>query len=310
MAEQLKWLGLPVAELFEQADILFASLANPRLKVPQNNISRLWRGAEQASAEEAVGLLVGRELGLLSMPGAMVGLLESQSAVAAINLIMRYQKVIGETSNIRWGDPASASSVSLYFAFYDDQQPLSPHTIDVAMASITRVARLIEGSDWTPQRVELTRPIKDKTVHREYYDCCVRFGAPHNVLWLVPPSEEVRSVASKTRFSAGEGRALADMVAMVLPEQLRMGAFQRKHIAALFSISEKTLQRRLAAEGRRFSDIVDEVRASRSEALLLGGDYSQMEVAFLCGFSDPSAFHHAFKRWFGMSPGAFVKVRR
>ena len=103
---------------------------------------------------------------------------------------------------------------------------------------------------------------------------------------------------------------MGDMVTMVLPEQLRIGAFGRGDIARLFAISEKTLQRRLAAEGLRFSDLGDEVRSRKSSELLQEGEYTQTEIAFLCGFSDLSTFHHAFKRWFGESPGSYVRARR
>ncbi len=308
MAEQLKWLGLPVTELFEQADIPLPSLANTRVRVPQDNISRLWRAVEKASGSEAIGLVVGEALGFSGMAGATVGLLECTSASTAIDIILRYQKVIGETSNIHWQRPSASTDESrrLVFAFYDDQQPLSPHTIDVAMASMVRLARMVEGKNWRPLQVELRRRVKDRAAHRAYYDCDVKFGCRSNAIDIPITAAQSQPSIAGNLIAESDGCGVAEMVAMVLPEQLRMGAFHRRDIAALFSMSEKTLQRRLAEEGHSFSRILDTVRANQSRALLLEGGYTQTEVAFLCGFSDLSAFHHAFRRWYGVAPGGYV----
>ncbi len=69
-------------------------------------------------------------------------------------------------------------------------------------------------------------------------------------------------------------------------------------------MSPRTLQRRLGDEGTSVHALLDEVRRGRAAALL-DADMAIGEVAYLLGYSEPSAFHRAFRRWTGVTPEAF-----
>ena len=62
-------------------------------------------------------------------------------------------------------------------------------------------------------------------------------------------------------------------------------------------ISVRTLQRRLGDEGNSFSAVLDNLRRDVSEELLGEGGRSVADIAFLLGYSEPSAFHRAYRRW-------------
>lgn len=70
----------------------------------------------------------------------------------------------------------------------------------------------------------------------------------------------------------------------------------------------RTLARRLADEGTSLRQIVETVRKARAEDLL-DGNRSVGEVAFLLGYSEPAAFLHAFRRWHGATPRAWLESR-
>ena len=76
-------------------------------------------------------------------------------------------------------------------------------------------------------------------------------------------------------------------------------------VARRLGMSERTLHRRLAADGLTFRAIVDRARRETAESLLALPDHTLAEVAYLTGFSDQSAFQRAFKRWSGQTPLAF-----
>ncbi|MFD1560354.1 AraC family transcriptional regulator [Paraburkholderia silviterrae] len=71
-----------------------------------------------------------------------------------------------------------------------------------------------------------------------------------------------------------------------------------------------TLRRRLRSEGQSFASIKDEMRSAQAQSLLRESDLSVAGIAIELGFTEPSAFHRAFRKWTGASPGAFRRDLR
>ncbi|WDH56185.1 AraC family transcriptional regulator [Pseudomonas chlororaphis] len=70
-------------------------------------------------------------------------------------------------------------------------------------------------------------------------------------------------------------------------------------------VSPSTLRRRLEREGVSYQEIKDEVRRGMAVELLRQSRASIGEIAERTGFQEPSAFHRAFKKWTGESPGRY-----
>ena len=73
-------------------------------------------------------------------------------------------------------------------------------------------------------------------------------------------------------------------------------------VAAEFKETARTLRRRLEAAGTRFETLVEETRRTLAEELLRGTNLAISEVAERLGYSEPSTFIRAFKRWKAISP--------
>jgi len=76
-------------------------------------------------------------------------------------------------------------------------------------------------------------------------------------------------------------------------------------VAGQLSVSPQTLRRRLAEEGTSFRQHKDELRRDIAIDALTSGDATMEDIAAKLGYADPSAFHRAFKRWTGSSPGSY-----
>ena len=110
--------------------------------------------------------------------------------------------------------------------------------------------------------------------------------------------------------SDGIAPSLSTRVHGALSARLRRGIPPIRIIARDLAMSTRTLQRRLAAEGQSYDDIADAARRAAAERLLADASLSVGEVGYLLGFSEPSAFHRAFRRWHDMTPAAFRARRR
>ena len=81
--------------------------------------------------------------------------------------------------------------------------------------------------------------------------------------------------------------------------------FSRTAVARALTVSDRTLSRRLADEGTSFRGILDDVRREFACALLQDRSLSVGDIAFFLQYSEPAAFHRAFRRWTGQAPGDF-----
>lgn len=78
-----------------------------------------------------------------------------------------------------------------------------------------------------------------------------------------------------------------------------------KDVAQQLNISEATVQRRLKHEGVSYQQIKNEIRCDIAIERLSKSNDSIQDISEDLNFHDPSAFHRAFKKWTGVSPGAY-----
>ncbi len=93
-----------------------------------------------------------------------------------------------------------------------------------------------------------------------------------------------------------------DTVRRALWSELPGGRPNLWRTASGLGISARTLQRRLRENGTSFSAVLEELRREFFGELLADKKLAVSDVALLLGYSEPSAFQRAFRRWRGVSP--------
>ncbi|WP_405030154.1 AraC family transcriptional regulator [Mycoplana sp. BE70] len=113
-------------------------------------------------------------------------------------------------------------------------------------------------------------------------------GAPANIL-------------VRYRYDAGLAASVRKRLRQVSPAS--WAGFEE--LAAQLRMSPSTLRHRLQAEGQSYAGIKDEIRRDLAIEMLQTSSHAVGEIAAQLGFSEPSAFHRAFRKWTAKTPAAF-----
>jgi len=98
---------------------------------------------------------------------------------------------------------------------------------------------------------------------------------------------------------------LRDEVRHALATQMTAGDMSIDAVARRLVIAPRTLQRRLAQTGTSFEALREDARKRAAELYLFDATLSITEMAYLLGYSEPTGFDRAFKRWHDTTPEAF-----
>ena len=204
--------------------------------------------------------------------------------------------------------------------------PEPRHDVEMTMAAVARFNRLSEGAAWKPREVWFAHPKpKDVSEHARIFRAPVRFDMPVTSLLLDStllnlPMRGANSVAHQvitaasrraSRDGSREGQSHAERPQLHSPALVQR-RFQSARNFPLLGPQPPHPATKIAARNLPLHRLlVEQARRDLSLCLLLGSHATATEVAYALGFSDPTAFHHAFHRWHGMSPRAYrdAKIR-
>ncbi|MFZ5723206.1 MAG: AraC family transcriptional regulator [Pseudomonadota bacterium] len=154
--------------------------------------------------------------------------------------------------------------------------------------------------------------------YRILFHCPLKFSAPRNAIafparfleW--PVVQTPRTLRRFLRDAPGNLLVIPDndnsvtaQVRACLGRDFSQELPDFEEVAIRLRITPQTLRRRLREEGASYQEIKDNIRRDAAIGYLSRPQLSIMEIAQLMGFSEPSTFHRAFKKWTGLTPGAY-----
>ena len=111
-----------------------------------------------------------------------------------------------------------------------------------------------------------------------------------------------KALAERDLHDAGP---FSERVRRLVGEQLGGPTITPGSVARALAVSRRTLSRRLAGERTSFRGILNDLRREFACALLQDRSLSVGDIAFFLQYSEPAAFHRAFRRWTGQTPRDF-----
>ncbi len=232
----------------------------------------------------------------------------------AFHQTIRYQRVW--TNAADWALDEQGGTATLRFVTDEPRRLGMRCNSECAVAEIVNAGRILTGTTDAPREIRFRHSAPtDVSAHEAFFRAPLRFDAPDNAIVIdakLLDTPLLKADPELARFFQRHGDALlanrakdesiTQRLEAVLVQTLRHGAPTIEDAARRIGMSTRTLRRRLQEEGSRFQDVLERSRCDLAKRYLAEPKLAVGEVAFLLGFSEPSAFHRAFKRWTGKTP--------
>jgi AraC-like DNA-binding protein len=236
----------------------------------------------------------------------------------ALDLLVRFQRAVNTVARFHLLDADGEITLAEDRVGPDGLGRLIAAEI-TAMTNI-HFGRRLFGDDFRPIRVAVPRRGRFRR-YAAFAGCPVAGGAPRAAVTFAaalvhasrPEGDEemFRFLSELLAERAGPPDAGSAVAALrrELAAALWDGEPTVAEMARRLGWAARSLQRRLAGEGRSFSQVLDELRHELSLAYLARPKFAIPEVAFALGFHEVASFHRAFRRWEGTTPAAYRSAR-
>ncbi len=306
--------GLAPAKIFRSVGIDPAVLERRGARVGFEPVPRMWKAMGDRLRDPVFGL------GLAEvMPFGAADLIEyllrnCATVGEALTMMVRYTPLLIDAD--RQSLTVSGREARLQLRTGTDV----PAAAELFAGLVMRRSQEIYGPAWTVLSVSFSHDAQGP-LHRydRLFHAPVHFGMPFNeitfdrdLLEMPQPGADARlknilMAQAEELLSAlappPRPSSFVERVEQTLADGLADGDPSLTRVADRLQLSMRTVQRRLREAGVTHRDVVRKLRLDLASRSLAGAKVSQRQLARALGYSGAGAFHRAFKRWSGLTPG-------
>jgi AraC-like DNA-binding protein len=286
-------------------------------RISHEQFCALWQEITQRLPYPSLGLQMAEAVRLKSWDVLGYAMNSSANLEEAFERLVRYSRLRHTGAEFTFNVQDGVARLTM--AISQTVLPLSPAFCEWMGAHFVLTSRRLTGLDIVPLMMGFQHPkpddlsaydrlfraplLFDRSVNEMQLDAaCLQ----HPLVQADPGlSNVLDSYAEELLAQLPKVESFLDNVRRVMSQRLRGGDPSLTAIAKQLGYAPRTLQRKLQEAGTSYHTLLDEMRRELSIYYLRDAQIAVSEIAFLLGFSETSAFHRAFRRWMGVSPGEF-----
>ncbi len=314
LVEACELAGVPCERLLAAARVDGRCLEDSNARVPMSEYERVQLAALDLTGDPALGLHMGESASFAGFD-VMASLIAHAATLRdGLNTYLKFNRILSDDpdSALQEGD----ATATLRLGFWRGNPRCDRLRAELAVAGFLRLIRHFAGPDALPRRACFQHAAPEHAEeYRRIFSGTERFDqaftgieidramlqcAPLHKdaeLYQVLETQALRKVSRLERATS-----ITTRVEEYLSSRALSGRPDMAEVAQQLGMSERSLRRRLAAEGVTYTQLFEQALASAAKRMLRDPGQSILGAAYAMGFSDSSAFHRAFKRWTGVTP--------
>ncbi len=301
-----------LAAFWRSTDLTSEIVADAEARVSPAQFCVAWAEATRLANDPALALTIAD-----ATPQGAFGIVEYVCRSAptlrdALAQWVRYLGILDDAVEVALVDAKDGLALRVTV----ESEAPAPASHELCFALVLRNAQRMVTTPLAPVTVRFTHSVSPAVAlrYRAFFGGIVELGAKRTEIVFAKADADAKlatadanllailvPTAQRQRASLTTDPPFVDQVKRALGRALTSDDAQLVTVASAMGMTARSLQRRLQDEGASFQSLRDETRKALADRYLSEG-LSLAEISFLLGFSEPSAFFRAFKRWTGLTP--------
>ncbi|MFD0673566.1 AraC family transcriptional regulator [Cohnella sp. GCM10027633] len=292
-------------------------------RMPSMTFERVVATAVRRTGDELFGLRQGNRVAMSDLGMLGYVMMHSGTLGGAMEATRRYNDIV--CSGFRVVVETEGDDVIVAMSLDGSENP-SRHCIEDMSASFYKTMRELSCRSVPIKSASFAHEPPSAEALGEYmevFGVMPAFGAAANSLRFENGVLDYPVIGSDARLREVFGKLADDALAKLTGESALTNRLRAWIVSCMPShyptlaqaaqamlMSARTLQDKLKAEDTSYNRLANEVRKELAIAYLARPEYAIGEIAYLLHFSEPSAFHSAFRRWTDAAPGEYRQRAR
>lgn len=312
--------GVEIEKLLADSSISKKIVANNyQGEISADQLEKLWKNAANFSRDSLIGFHFGTsmQLAALNIVGSIIQ--SSNTVKDALQIASSFVHLLTDLYTMRIDAGASTTLISFTSLQDDDRYPETKRHLGDFLLTFT----LYELKGLILQNlkpIKLGLPTFKNEFESQYSkvfmcpvykadDYIIELPNDHLKMPIISANYELQSLllnqAGELLNPSNLDGNFSKRIFNFLISNSYLYSLSVDSVANTFNMSVRKLQRQLKDEGISYIQIVEEVRKTLAIQYIMNSSSSIKEISFTLGYSEPSAFVRAFKKWTGKSPSNY-----
>ena len=312
-------LGVDADEVLRRSGLDPSELYKANLRTKFSGQPRFWKAAVELSGDPCIGLHLGEQMPVYKGQILEYLFLSSPTFGDGLNRVLNYQRLISDALHGQVSETPNPCLTS----YFSEHEHATSHLAEAMVLGLIKAFQAVTDGTFKADRIVFNHsPNTDMAEYQRIFQCPVEFNAKsfqlffpasllsYRSLYAEPELLNLHIQAADQHLAILQQQDLITEVRSLLGALLESGETTLENIAARLHLTPRHLRHQLDLAGTSFQRLLNDYRHRLARRLLSQTDEAISEIVYLTGFSEPSTFYRAFRRWEGTTPIEYRQKHR